>query len=268
MPRRAIWPGLRLPTKGLLVIAVPAAATLLIACASYILGARTRTTQQAVARGVRTSLQIQALRTDQLQAGAQVRAYYLTGDENFANQARQALIAFDIALNQLSELAAGDASQSRRVSQIAAFQRWRVQQILTVTARFQSGTLPPEALRASIWADEAQRVSSNSILDAIETQQNRSLDVQSRDVERLRITTRITTSICVFFGVLGGVAVSLLFASGITSAALSAAVVPLPQYLASKPKQIEEARACRAAAAHAEVRIAEQLESLLRFVAP
>jgi hypothetical protein len=37
-----LWPDLRLRTKGLVVIAVPAAATVLIACAYYILGARTR----------------------------------------------------------------------------------------------------------------------------------------------------------------------------------------------------------------------------------
>jgi hypothetical protein len=39
MPRLAGWSDLRLRTKGLIVIAVPAAATVMIACVSYVLGA-------------------------------------------------------------------------------------------------------------------------------------------------------------------------------------------------------------------------------------
>jgi len=58
-----LWPDLRLRTKGLVVIAVPAAATVLIACASYLLGARadaaasqrTRISRTAASRSFRTA---------------------------------------------------------------------------------------------------------------------------------------------------------------------------------------------------------------------
>ena len=55
------------------------------------------------------------------------------------------------------------------------------------------------------------------VMDAIDDQQRSLLEVQSRDVERLHMELRATTAICVFLGVVGGVVISLLFASGITN---------------------------------------------------
>jgi PAS domain S-box-containing protein len=217
MTLRGIWPDLRLRTKGLIVIAVPAAATVLIACASYILGTQAATAQQAVTRSLAINLKIQKLRTDELDASAQVRAYFITGDGNFANQARQAVAAFDTTLNLAAGLLAGDPSQSNRISEIAALERFRVEQIFSATARFQSGALPPDALRAALLAKEAERVQMNRVMDSIESHQKRILEAQSRDVARLNTELRATTVICVVFGVLGGVVISLLFASGITN---------------------------------------------------
>jgi PAS domain S-box-containing protein len=54
-------------------------------------------------------------------------------------------------------------------------------------------------------------------MDAMQSEQKRLLGVQLRDVEQLHMELRATTGICVFFGVLGGIAISILFASGITN---------------------------------------------------
>jgi len=217
MMRLGLWPDLRLRTKGLIVIAVPAAATVLIACASYILGTQAGIAEQAVSRSLRTSLKIQKLRADELEASAHVRAYFITGDTNFANQARQAIAAFDSTLSQAAGLVAGDQAQSRRIAELATLERWRVEQIYSATARFQSGALPPEALRAALRAKEAERVEMSRVMDSIESHQTLLLDAQSRDLGRLHTELRATTGICVFFGVIGGVLISLLFASGITN---------------------------------------------------
>ena len=131
MARWGLWPDLRLRTKGLIVIAVPATATVLIACASYILGTQIGTAEQAVTRSLATSIKIQKLRADQLEASAHVRAYFITADENFANQARQAIAAFDTTLSQLAGLVAGDESQSRRIAEIAALESRRAAQIFS-----------------------------------------------------------------------------------------------------------------------------------------
>jgi PAS domain S-box-containing protein len=217
MPRLGIWPDLRLRTKGLIVIAVPAVATVLIACASYILGSRASAGEQAVRRSLETGLEIQRLKADEAEASALVRAYFLTGEESFANQARQAIANFDTTLQRLSDLVAPNQSQTRRVSDIAALERWRVEQIFSATARFRSGALPEQALRAAIRAKEAERTQIDRAMDGMQVDQTRLLEAQSQAVARLRMELRATTGICVFLGVVGGVVISILFASGITN---------------------------------------------------
>jgi PAS domain S-box-containing protein len=212
-----IWSDLPLRTKGLIVIAFPATATVLIACASYILGTRANSGEQAVRHSLETGLEIQRLKSDEAEASAHARGYFITGEESFATQARQAIADFDTTLQRLSDLVAGDAIQTRRVSEIAALERWRVVQILSATARFQSGALPPEALRAAIRAKEAELLLIDSVINAMQFEQKRRLDVKSKDVARLHMELRATTGICVFFGVVGGIVISLLFASGITN---------------------------------------------------
>jgi PAS domain S-box-containing protein len=212
-----LWPDLRLRTKGLVVIAVPAAATVLIACASYLLGARADAGEQAVKHSLETRLEIQRLKVEEAELSAYVRAYFITGEEGFAHHARQSIAAFDTALKNLADLAAGDESQSRRVSQLAALERGRVEQVFSATARFQSGALPPEALRAALRAKETERLKMESVMGAIEDQQRGLLEVQSRNVDRLRTELRASTGVCVVLGVVGGIVISLLFASGITN---------------------------------------------------
>jgi PAS domain S-box-containing protein len=217
MPRLEIWPDLRLRTKGLIVIAVPAAATVLIACASYILGTRASAGEQAVRHSLETGMELQRLKTDEAEASAYVRGYFITGDESFAKQARQALANFDTSLQKISDAVAGDPSQIRPLSEIAALERWRVEQIFSATARLQSGTLPPDAMRAVLRAKEADRIQMERVMGAMQGDQRRLLAAQSQDVERVHLELRATTGICAFFGVVGGVVISILFASGITN---------------------------------------------------
>lgn len=213
----ALWPDLRLRAKGLVVIAVPAAATVLIACASYILGARADAGEQAVKHSLETRLEIQRLKVEEAELSAHIRAYFITGEEGFANLARQSIAAFDTTLQKITGLAAGDEAQSRGVSELAALERSRVEQVFSATARFQSGALPPEALRATLRAKETERLKMESVMGAIEDQQRSLLQDQSRNVDRLRRDLRATTGVCVVLGVVGGIVISLLFASGITN---------------------------------------------------
>ncbi len=211
-----IWQDLRLRTKGLIVIAFPAAATVLIACASYILGTRASAAEQAVKQNLETRLAIQLLKVNEAETSAHVRGYFITGEEAYASKARGAMASFDTTLQELSDLTAGNQSQTRHVAQLAALQRSRLELIFSATARFQSGALSPEALRAALRAKEAERIQMESVLGMMQNEQRRLLEVQSREVERLHMELRATTGICGFFGVVGGVVISWLFASGIT----------------------------------------------------
>jgi PAS domain S-box-containing protein len=212
-----LWPDLRLRTKGLVVIAVPAAATVLIACASYLLGARADAAEQAVKHSLETRLEVQRLKAEDAELNAHIRAYFITGEEGFLIQVRQAMAAFDGTLQKISDLAAGDEPQRRHVSELAALQRSKVEEIFSARALLLSRALPPEDLRAALRAKETDGLNMAGVMGAIEEQQRGLLDVQSRDVERLRMELRATTGICVFLGVVGGIVISLLFASGITN---------------------------------------------------
>jgi CHASE3 domain sensor protein len=83
------------------MIAIPAAATVLIACASYILGARASTGQEAVKHSLEPGLEIQRLKANEAETSAHVRAYLITGEDDFANRARQAVAIFDATLQKL-----------------------------------------------------------------------------------------------------------------------------------------------------------------------
>ncbi len=212
-----LWPDLRLRTKGLVVIAVPAAATVLIACASYILGARADAAEQAVKHSLETRLEVQRLKAEDAELNAQVRAYFSTGEDGFLKQVRQALAAFDRTLQKISDLAAGDEPQSRRVSELAALERSRVEEIFSARALFLFRALSPDDLRAALRAKETDGLNMDRVMGAIDDQQRSLLEVQARDVEQLRMELRATTAICAFLGVVGGIVISLLFASGITN---------------------------------------------------
>ena len=214
--RLGIWPDLRLRTKGLIVIAFPAAATVLIACASYILGTRATNAEQALVRNLQAGQQIQLLKTSMAESRSQLREYFLTGQEASENQIRDAVAAFDNALTKLSSLTDRDPWAARQLTEIAALERWRVEYFFGAMAQFRSGALPPAALQAELQAMDAKRAQMEKLMQAMKTHQERSLETQLGDVDRLHTELRITTGIFAIFGVLGGVLVSLLFASGIT----------------------------------------------------
>ncbi len=212
-----MWPDLPLRTKGLVVIAVPAAATVLIACASYVLGTCATAAGEAVNHSLQVSQEIQRLKADEAETSAHVRAYFITGEEVFADKARDAIAAFDGTLDKLSALIKDDPEQVQHVLRIAAIQRSRVEHIFAATTRFQSGALPPEALRATLHAKETERIQMESVLRAMADTQKRLHEARSLHLDMLRLELRATTGFCLFFGVVGGVGISLLFASGITN---------------------------------------------------
>lgn len=70
------WPDLRLRTKGLIVIAVPATATVMIACASYVLGTEAVRAEQSVQTSLRIQTEVQRLKTFEIEASAHVRLFH------------------------------------------------------------------------------------------------------------------------------------------------------------------------------------------------
>ena len=217
MPRLKRWLDLSLRTKGLIVVAVPAVATVIVACACLVLAGRAADVEEATRRSARIVEETQRLTASETESAAHMRAYFISTDEAYVDRARDAFDAFDVERQKLSTLVADDAAQTRRVAQIAALQRSRVERVFGVAARFRSGTLPWGELRVFLAAAEAERMRMESFLLAMQEDEKRLLEERLRQVATLRAEVRATAAICLLFGVIGGVVSSLLFASGIAS---------------------------------------------------
>jgi PAS domain S-box-containing protein len=159
---------------------------------------------------------VQQLKAFEIEVSAQVRAYFITGEEAFAGKTRETIAGFDATWQRLSQLIDDDPAQRRRLAEVAALERSRVERIFGTMARFQAGALSREQLRGALRAAEPERGRMENALGAMEEDEKRLLDARLRRADRLRHVARIATGFCMFFGVVGGVVISLLYGAGIT----------------------------------------------------
>ncbi len=210
------WLDLSLRAKCLLLISFPAAATVAMAGASYMVGTRTAAANQQLNTSLRIGSEIERLRTCEIEASAHVRAYLITADEPFADKAREALADFDSTWQKLSYLTADQPAQKQRLGQVAALERLRIERIFGNTARFRSRDLPWGQLRVALNAAEAERLELERILNTMEETNTGAITAYLGRVNALRGRQNGIMTICVFFGIAGGLAMTLLFAHGIT----------------------------------------------------
>jgi signal transduction histidine kinase/CheY-like chemotaxis protein/CHASE3 domain sensor protein/HPt (histidine-containing phosphotransfer) domain-containing protein len=210
------WPDLSLRTKCLLLISFPAAATVLMFGVANLLAARTAAADDQVNRGLETAREIQRLYAADADMSAEVRAYFITAQEPFVTRARSSLVAFASSQHQLLNLTASSPVEQRRLSQIAAIERTREERMFGGVARFRSDAFPWDQLRAAIGEVEDERRQMDDLLKAMDSDNTRQLEASLSRVRALRARQRAITGVCLFLGLLGGVAMTLLFARGIT----------------------------------------------------
>jgi signal transduction histidine kinase/DNA-binding NarL/FixJ family response regulator/PAS domain-containing protein len=211
------WPDLSLRTKCLLLVSFPAAATVLMFGVANILAARNSADGELVNRALRTGQEIERVRALEAGMSADARAYFITTRESFVDHARSSLAAFDSARQQLLSLTADSPAQQRRVAQMASIEQAREERMFGDIARFRLGTLPWHELRDSLNVVQTQRARMEDLLQAIEQDNARQIEVSLSRVDRMRARQSAITATCLCFGLLGGVAMTLLFAHGITS---------------------------------------------------
>jgi PAS domain S-box-containing protein len=216
MPRLNNWRDLSLRAKGVCVVAVPATATVAIACLSYALGGRATSAQEWVDHARQACQEIQRMESLDAQAKAEIRAYFITGDDGFMLRLREAITSFDSARLRLVALTAGRASQQTRLVQIERLARSRSQDLFRTTTLFRSHALTADELRASVLGADQERRQIETLIEAMLNEENRVLDDHLRRAARLRAEIQTISAICAIFGVAGGVVISILFASGIT----------------------------------------------------
>ena len=217
LPRWKKWPDLSLRTKCLVLISFPAAATVLMFGVANILAERNAAGVELVDRARETAEEIQRLRLADLETTAEARAYIITAQESFASQARASLAAFESSQHKLLNLTADSAVQQQRLWQVAALEHARVERMFGDFARFRSGALPWDQFRGAVSQVEAERRQKEDLLQLMERDNARQLDLFRGKVARFGAEQGAITGICLFFGLLGGAATTLLFARGITS---------------------------------------------------
>jgi signal transduction histidine kinase/DNA-binding response OmpR family regulator/CHASE3 domain sensor protein len=213
-PRK--WLDLSLGTKCLLLIAVPAAAAVAMAGASYLVVSAATATAKQVDASFRIGGEIERLRTSEIETSAQTRAYLITADDQFARNTRAALAAFDSAWQNLSDLTKDDPPQRRRLAEVEALERSRMERIFGDTDSFRSHTVLWEALWRSLIAGEAERMGMESILKSMQDANTRAVDVYLKRAGQLRVWRNSILGIGLFLGVAGSMGMLLLSAQGIT----------------------------------------------------
>jgi len=214
-PRK--WLDLSLGTKCLLLIGVPAAATVALAGASYLVGTETTATGSRVNASFRIGNEIERLRASEIETSAQAHAYLITADEPFARKTREALAAFDSTWQILSDLTHDDILQRQRLSEVEALERFRVERIFEDTEGFRSHTLRWDALGKSLNAGEAERMGMERILKTMQEANTRAVDAYLDRAGQLRARRNTILAMGLLLGVGGSAAMLLLAARGITS---------------------------------------------------
>ena len=217
MPKRfkTWWADLGLTAKGLFVVAAPAAATVVIVGATLWLGISAAQAEQQVRQTLTAREVLSELELNDAATSAHLRAYFLTRDAAFLDQFRTMLAAYDAAQQRLSGLIE-DPAQAERLSRVMVLHRSRVERIYRVLTRFEAGLMTPAGLGVSVIAKENEFIQIESILDRMVREEDRTLEIRRARVEKLTLEWELIGASCVLAGVIGGVAFSLLFASGIT----------------------------------------------------
>jgi signal transduction histidine kinase/DNA-binding response OmpR family regulator len=208
---------LSLRAKCLLLISVPAAATVAMAGASYLVGAETTAAGKQADASCKIGAEIERLRVSEIETSAQARAYLITADDRFAGRMRRTLADFDSAWQNLSDLTKDDPSQRQRLSEIEALERSRVERIFGDTDGFRAHTLPWDDLGNSLKAGDAERMEMERLFTTMEEANTRAADAYLQHAGQLRPRQNASLAIGLFLGIVGGVAMTLLFAHGITS---------------------------------------------------
>jgi PAS domain S-box-containing protein len=215
MSRLKKWKDWSLRAKGVCVVAIPAAATILIACLSYALTARVTTAQEWVTHTRRACEEIQKMETLDAQATAEIRAYLLTGDHAFTLRLWELLSSFDAAWRGSVALTADRPEQQERLVKIAGMARLRSEHLLATTTLFHADA-PSHELRSAVLAADQERHQMASVIEAMLGEERGLLDERLSHAALLRNGVQFISAACVIFGVVGGVTISILFASGIT----------------------------------------------------
>ena len=211
------WSDLSLRAKGLIVVAVPAVATVASACAAFLIENRSEAADLEANQAMRIIEATRSLKSSETEVSAHIHAYFITGDISFWNEVGRDAAHFDDELVRLAKLVDANPKQRRQVLRVGALHGARMAEISRIVARSRSASLSAkEPIRSSTGTNEMRRLEMMGVLNAMEGDERELREAGRRMAVHRRSQLRAATLIFGLTGVVGGALISLLFASGIT----------------------------------------------------
>ena len=198
------------------MVAIPATATVAIACLSYALGARLAAAEAWVNQTRQVCEEIQRIQEHEAETTAEARGFFITGDEDFALRLREILVQFDSSRERLAALTADNPAQQTRLAQLRELMRSRVERLFGQIALIHSNASTWSELRLNILGGARERRQIKTVIQALLSEEKRLLDNRLHRTSVLRLELQGISAACVVLGVVAGIVISILFAAGIT----------------------------------------------------
>jgi signal transduction histidine kinase/CheY-like chemotaxis protein len=213
---QAGWANLHLRGKGLVVVAIPLIALFAASWFLYQAQGDVARTQSATRRIFAVRDQVRTVETLLLDAETGIHGFGLTGRRSFLKPFNEAFARLPKALNNLVDLVGGNASQQARATRV----RFLAGNKLEVMAELRGAYLEESAVSPA----RRQRLfrQSNRVMEELRTEiaamragAERRLDIRLAEVEAARQQQVVATGAVIALGLIGGLVVALLFATGI-----------------------------------------------------
>ena len=183
-------------------------------CVSTI-GARAMAEEESARREMEVLYQLQRLQTAAVTASAQIRGYFLTGDEGFTAGIREAVTAFDEGLKTLHTRLSQTSHRLADAQKIAVLEASREERIYGTMARFRSHAISPQELRTVLRSAEEERQAIGARLLKIQVEANRLSGEHLALRDRLSSAARVTAWSCALLLIALLAAVWGVFDSGV-----------------------------------------------------
>ncbi len=210
------WSDLSYRDKGFFLVAIPAAALLIVACAAYVLTSQGSSAGRSAYSEFRTLAALERMKTSETSASAAIQGFFLTREQHYVLTERKAITQFDANRQEALALTAGNRSQQQRLELTGAIQLSRDERIFAALERFRSGRLDPQALGAIVLADEGERLRIEKVIDGMQAEETLLSDANQRHAGWLRGCTMLIIGVCLCLGLWGAIAMPQLVASGFT----------------------------------------------------
>lgn len=209
-----VWANRSFRTKGMIVMAIPLAALVLVTSLSYVSERRAREAHARVARTLAVLTQIDEVRVLYLEATLRVRGYVLTGSADFLEPYHEAVDALPSALARLEGMI--EADSVRVLSDEAELAGGRLLGVLEqLRASYRPGGVSTDRQRSLVLETRDALAQVRDELDAIQAEKNRLLAERQVAADRAESSASLTIGISASIGLLVGLIAMLLLARGV-----------------------------------------------------